>query len=264
MKVDRKDLNKCGIYCIRNTVNNKVYIGKSKNIYVRIASHIQLLNNLSKDENRHLINSWYKHGCDKFEYFVLEYLELDENLLKERELYWIDVYDSTNRNKGYNLRRDSSTNMIVHEETRKLLSKSNSGENNPNYGNKWTDKMKSDLSKKIKDQFKNERVPSKEASLKGVKAKAELWKNHPELKEKMIKKVREKNTKYKIYQYDKKTNDLIKIWNNINDIIKENPTYKKHNIYAVCSGEKKSMYGYIWIKILNDEDIVQTNLKELE
>ena len=39
--------------------------------------------------------------------------------------------------------------------------------------------------------------------------------------------------------------------------------YKKHNIYAVCSGEKPSMYGYIWVKILND-DIVQTEMKVSE
>lgn len=264
MKVNRKDLNKCGIYCIRNTVNNKVYIGKSKNIYNRIAAHIQLLNNSSKDENRHLLKAWHKYGSDNFEYFVIEYLELDEQLLKTRELYWIDSFNSTDREIGYNLRRDSDTNMTVHEETRKLLSLANSGENNPNYGNKWTDEMKENLSKKLKDQFKNGRVNTTEQSLKGVKAKEELWKEHPELKEQMIEKVRDKNTKYKIYQYDKKTNELIKIWDKVNDIIKENPTYKKHNIYAACSGEKPSMYGYIWAKVLNDDDIVQTDLKELE
>lgn len=40
MKVNKRDLNKHGIYCIRNIINNKVYIGKSINIYTRIASHI--------------------------------------------------------------------------------------------------------------------------------------------------------------------------------------------------------------------------------
>ena len=77
MKINKFDLNKSGIYCIRNIVNNKVYIGKSKNIYNRITQHIYLLRNKSKDENRYLINAWHKYGEDKFEYFVLEYLELD-------------------------------------------------------------------------------------------------------------------------------------------------------------------------------------------
>lgn len=55
MKVNKNDLNKCGIYCIRNTINQKVYVGKSKNIYQRIIQHTYGLNNKLKDENRHLI-----------------------------------------------------------------------------------------------------------------------------------------------------------------------------------------------------------------
>ena len=54
---------------------------------------------------------------------------------------------------------------------------------------------------------------------------------------------------------------LIKKWETITDILKENPTYKKHNIYAVCSGEKPSMYGYIWEKRLINEDIVRSSGK---
>lgn len=48
MKINKFDLNKSGIYCIRNIINNKVYIGKSKNIYNRITQHIYLLRNKSK------------------------------------------------------------------------------------------------------------------------------------------------------------------------------------------------------------------------
>ena len=55
MKVNKNDLNKCGIYCIRNTINQKVYVGKSKNIYQRIIQHTYGLKNKLKDENRHLI-----------------------------------------------------------------------------------------------------------------------------------------------------------------------------------------------------------------
>lgn len=265
MKVDRKDLNKCGIYCIRNKVNQKVYIGKSKNIYCRIADHICGLNKSSKNENRHLISAWHKYGKDNFEYFVLEYIELDEVLLADRELFWMKQYNSTCREFGYNLRLDSSTGVIIHEETRKLRSENSFGENNPNYGNKWSDEQKKALSDKIKDQFKNGRLkPSSEISKKGTDSKLKKWKENPELKQQMIEKVRSANTKYKIYQYDKETYELIRIWNTVNDIIVKNPKYKRHNIYAVCSGEKKSMYGYIWVKVKIDDDIVQTDLKESE
>ena len=119
------------------------------------------------------------------------------------------------------------------------------------------------MSKLKKQQYKKGVIkPNLEATYKGIANRNENWIKHPELKSQMIEKIRKINTKYKIYQYSK-DNKLIKIWNCVNDIIKENPNFKKHNIYAVCSGEKPSIYGYKWIKILND-DIVQPNMKVLD
>lgn len=53
MKLNTKDKKKVGIYVIRNLVNQKVYVGKSVNIYFRMKQHITLLNTKSKDENPH-------------------------------------------------------------------------------------------------------------------------------------------------------------------------------------------------------------------
>lgn len=235
MKLYRKrDYKKSGIYLIKNLINNKVYIGKSVNIYQRMQQHVNLLNKKSSDENRYLINSWFKYGKDNFQYIVLEYLEKDENLLKERELYWMNYYKSTNKTKGYNLRMDTATNCIVHEETRKLQSKN-----------------------QIK-RYKN----LKEREKHSVFFK-KFWKENPEKLKSMSEKISKLITKYYIYQYDKHSKKLIKKWETVLDILKENPEYKRHNIYAVCSGEKPTMYGYIWVKILKD-DIVQPNGDILE
>ena len=57
MKLNTKDKKKVGIYVIRNLVNQKVYVGKSVNIYFRMKQHITHLNTKSKDENCHLINA---------------------------------------------------------------------------------------------------------------------------------------------------------------------------------------------------------------
>lgn len=257
MKVYKKDRGKCGIYKIVNKINQKVYVGKAKDIYQRILNHKYLLNNKDKNENRHLINAWHKYGSYNFEYFVIEELELNENLLKEREDFWIVELKATDRNFGYNLRRDSSTGVIVSEETRKLKSEIFSGKKNPNFGNKWTDEQKLAMSKRLKDEFTSgERVINLEATRKACKVRNERWEENPQLKEDMKKKVSCSRTKYRFYQYDKNTEDLIKIWESIYDILKENPNWKRHNIYAVCSGKKPSIYGYKWKKILKD-DIVQ-------
>lgn len=249
MNLNELDKNKSGIYCICNKINNKVYIGKSKNIYNRIKQHIYYLNHKDKNENCYLINAWLKYGSDNFYYYVIEYLPLDEQLLKNKELYWILKYNALDKKYGYNLRLDSESKMIVHESTKLKLHYASLGEKNPNYNHKWTKEMKQKMSDIKKEQYKlGLQKINYDAIQKGIKNKFEKWKNNPELKQQMIEKVRTKNTKYIIKQYDKNTNKFIKEYKCVNDILIENPTYKKHNIYAVCSGEKKSMYGYIWIK----------------
>ena len=126
---NKNDKNKSGIYIIKNKINNKVYVGKAINIYRRIKDHITALNSKHKNENRHLINSWNKYKRENFEYYVAEYIisdnveELDQ-LLTERELFWMKNLNSLNRKYGYNLRFDSEGKCFVSDETRDKQSES--------------------------------------------------------------------------------------------------------------------------------------------
>ena len=216
MKGRRIDWKKSGIYSIICTVNGKQYIGCSKNIYSRINSHKAYLNkNDIKRDNQYFIDDWNKYGSDNFDYKVLEYTT--ENL-KEKECYYIETLDTINRDKGYNLRRDSKNGMIPLDETKKKYS----------------------IAQKKRFQNIEERN-------KIGKHSSEFWKNNPDIKKQMSEKVSNALTKYTIKQFTK-DGKFIKEWNKVKDIIKENPTYKVHNIYAVCSGEKPSMYGYVWTK----------------
>lgn len=115
--------NFSGIYCIKCISNNKIYVGKSINIFKRMREHIYRLNSDNDpDENTYLFNAWKKHGIHNFEYSILENVSNDETLLSERELYWIHHLNSLNRNIGYNLRSDSNSKCIVHQETRDKIS----------------------------------------------------------------------------------------------------------------------------------------------
>ena len=220
MKVKTCDKNKCGVYLIRNLVNGKIYIGKSINIYKRILAHIYSLTaKRDKEENSHFIAAWHKYGKKSFEYIVLEECLIDE--LSEKELFWITQYNSIDSSIGYNKRLDSSSGMIPHEETRLKLKKAlHKRFSNP------------DERKKISDQFKA------------------FWKNNPDKKELM--KINVKLTKQKKYKFIQLTEDdiIIKVYNSVEEIIKNNPTYKWQNIYSVCNGYKKRIYGYKWKKEL--------------
>ena len=84
----------CGIYKITNLINNKVYIGQSKQIEIRWQQH------KTSNKNYALYSAFKKYGIDNFKFEIIE--ECFENLLNEREKYWINFYHSLAPN-GYNM-----------------------------------------------------------------------------------------------------------------------------------------------------------------
>ena len=87
------------IYLATNKINGKIYIGKTKNtIAIRWSQH--------KCEAKRLIPNVYfiralnKYGPDNFDVIQLE--ECDNSLLNEREKYYIALYNSNNKDIGYN------------------------------------------------------------------------------------------------------------------------------------------------------------------
>lgn len=215
MKLYRKrDLKRSGIYVLRNTKNGKVYVGKALCIYTRIKDHITALNRKVRDrENDHLINAWHKYGADSFEYYVAEYIEACAT--SERELYWMKQLDSLNSKFGYNKREDSSTGLIVTNETR--------------------EKLRIAQIKRFQDPEERK------------KCSHNYWKKNPDKVKEMAQNLSKSRMEYNIYQYNR-SGELIKIWSTMMEILKDNPTYKRGPIYGVCSGEKRSAYNYIWKK----------------
>jgi len=74
---------KSGIYKITNIINNKIYIGSSKNILNRIWNHKTLLRN-NNHPNKKLQNSFNKYKEVNFKFEIVEYCKIEELIIKEQ------------------------------------------------------------------------------------------------------------------------------------------------------------------------------------
>lgn len=118
-----KKNNNCGIYAIVNKVNCKIYVGSSKNLSKRRITHFyQLRKNIHK--NAYIQQSFSKYGEKNFEWKILEYCK--EEKLIEREQYYMNYYNSTNRDCGYNLSLKTNRS-IISEETKRKMSEAQKG-----------------------------------------------------------------------------------------------------------------------------------------
>ena len=86
------------IYIIRNTINSKIYIGQTRvSVEQRWKEHLRH----AQYGNQVINRAMKKYGIDKF---YIETLEIcDISVLDYREMFYIDLYDSTNKSKGYNV-----------------------------------------------------------------------------------------------------------------------------------------------------------------
>jgi group I intron endonuclease len=92
-------MNNSGVYKITCVINNKIYIGSSKNISKRWKVHVNQLDS-NNHINEFLQNSWNKYGECNFVFEILENCE--EDSLLSREQYWMDYTKCYDRNIGFN------------------------------------------------------------------------------------------------------------------------------------------------------------------
>lgn len=85
----------CGIYCFRNNVNNKCYIGQAINIRRRVRSHFSKIN-----DGLAIHKAILKYGINGFSFYIIEN-DLEIEMLNDREIFWISFFDSYNN--GYNM-----------------------------------------------------------------------------------------------------------------------------------------------------------------
>lgn len=101
-----------GIYCIKNIINNKCYIGRASDLKNRKSKHFGRLRNNSHP-NKYLQNSYNKYNEENFQWIVLEIVN-SKITLPSREKYWEQQY----RQRGielYNIMEvDNSQEVFVH------------------------------------------------------------------------------------------------------------------------------------------------------
>lgn len=90
------------IYKITNLINNKIYIGETvRDIDVRWNEHKSVsLNERGHGYNYHLHNAIRKYGIENF--IIEEIEQCDDEKRFERETYYIQLYNSNNKENGYN------------------------------------------------------------------------------------------------------------------------------------------------------------------
>lgn len=110
----------CGIYIIKNKINNSIYVGQSKNIFHRWIHHKSLLKN-NCHNNPHLQHSWNKYGEQAFEFSIIELCSKQQ--LNEKEIYWANKY----KGNLLNVKKCGTQNYILTAETKSKISNARKG-----------------------------------------------------------------------------------------------------------------------------------------
>ena len=109
----------CGIYCIKNLINYKCYIGQSQDIYRRWSVEKNSLNKIEDAWNIHLQRAWKKYGEQNFEFSIIEICDIE--YLNEREIFWISHFDTYNNGYNQTLGGEGCRGHVLSDETREKI-----------------------------------------------------------------------------------------------------------------------------------------------
>jgi group I intron endonuclease len=98
-----------GIYGIFCLLNGKCYIGSAISLKRRWKEHRTLLRS-GTHHSPSLQRAWTKYGDAAFEFKILEYVA-DPGMLLVQEQYWLDLKQSYDKQKGFNIRPFASSGL---------------------------------------------------------------------------------------------------------------------------------------------------------
>lgn len=130
----------CGIYTITCLANNKVYVGNSVCVEDRLGNHKWNLKN-NTHINEYLQRAWNLYNENNFLFELLE--ECEERFLYSEENYWVNLLDTLNIERGYNLRPTNPEKVgKCSDKTKLKISIANKGRIPPSKGKKLSSEVK--------------------------------------------------------------------------------------------------------------------------
>ena len=188
MKYDFPFKEKFYIYKISNIINNKLYIGRTKNPAYRFRQYLSISLNTGKSlrvQKIHLIINEFGHENFKFEVFE----ECDNCRLScARESFWINFYHSDEDGYGYNknnslefhnskcsIENKKIINKHLSNEARKKMSENFLGCKNPFYGKNHSDETKKIIGKSSRKRMLGENNPHAKLTIEIVVKIRQDW-----------------------------------------------------------------------------------------
>ena len=137
------------IYLTTNLINGKVYIGRQTGDWKSYLGG-----------GKYFKNAINKYGKNNFHKTILEDNINNNDLLNEREIYWIAFFDSTNRDIGYNITNGGGgmLGLAPTQKTKDKLSKAMMGKYK---GKILTQKHRDKLSKALKGKIVTQETRTK-------------------------------------------------------------------------------------------------------
>ena len=201
------------IYKISNDINDKVYIGKTlASVSDRWKEHLSDMDK-RKNEKRPLYSAMRKYGTSHF--YIEEIEQCSNDIINERECYWINFYDSYKN--GYNATKGGEGKAYADVES--IITLWEQGKNI---------KEIHDITGHDCETIKNH------LNDYGITAEQRQERGHDYQRK-------------AVAMLDKNTGEVLKIFDMLSDteVFLQKSGGRRH-VYEVCSGQRKSAYGYKW------------------
>jgi len=236
------------IYCTKNLINNKKYIGKdSHNNPNYLGSGALLLEDIKK------------YGKNNFKKEILEHCTKEN--LGEREEYWINFFNAPQSEEYYNIRSQTSgwyNKDLNQEKYDYVTSKISLGNKGKIVSQETKNKIKNNKHRSEKLHQANIGKPKPEGfgtKISNIKSSQNL-KMSDKTKQKISQakkghacfqtdSFKEKHSK-PIIQLDKEDN-IINEFKSINEAANSNIMFKRSNISCCLTKKSKTAYGFKWV-----------------